>query len=370
MKVIRKMPERILLYYPPNNRSNATETLACGFAALGHKVFLLTFEKKGDLHDLLEKNGVEVYSYTIEKGRPLLYYLKHIRYLIRFCKTHKITAVQSHLQHANIIAVIAQYFITAKVVVYRHHITEQNKTSNLFDRVINILARTIVVPASISYNRMVIEEKVKPEKVRLVPHVYDFSKFVTTTLESNEIKNAFPAKLRVLLCGRFVPLKRNDLAIRAVAALVKKGKDVKLLALDQGQELEACKKIVSDEQLEDNVFFIGYTANVMNYMAACDVLIHPSYTEASSNTIKEAAIFSKKVIVCDNVGDFSDYITNQENGYIVDRENPLAGMITCLEEIYDGKSPPLMGDKLKQTVFERFNTSPETINNHLNLLLN
>ena len=364
------MPERLLIYYPPNNRSNNTETLACEFASLGHKVFLLTLAKKGDIHQLLEKNNVEVHSYNIEKGNSLLYYLKHIRYLVRFCKTHKITAVQSHLQQANIIAVVAQYFMTSKVVVYRHHVTEQNKISNFFDRVINSLARTIVVPASISYNRMVIEEKVKPEKVKLVPHVYDFSKFATATVKSNEIKETFPAKLLVLLCGRFVPLKRNDLAIRAVAALVKKGKDVKLLALDHGQELEACKKIVADEHLENNVFFIGYTTNVINYMAACDVLIHPSYTEASSNTIKEAAIFSKKVIVCGGVGDFSDYINNKENGYIVDRENPLPGMITYLEEIYDGKSSPLMGEKLKETVFKRFNKSPETVNNHLNLLLN
>ncbi|PBQ32562.1 hypothetical protein CNR22_12535 [Sphingobacteriaceae bacterium] len=363
------MPETLLIYYPSNNRSNATETLACEFASRGHKVFLLTHDKKGDLHQLLEKNNVEVHSYNIEKKRPFLYYLKHVRYLIRFCNSHNITAVQSHLQQANIIAVVAQYFMKSKVVAYRHHLIEQNKMSNFFDRVINFLAKKIVVPSSVIYNHMVFEEKVKPEKVKLVPYVYDFTKFATTTIQSNEIKTKFPSKLLVLLCGRFVNLKRNDLAIKAVGALVKQGKDVKLLALDAGPELDFCKQIVADEKLEKNVFFIGYTTNVMNYVSACDILIHPSYTEASSNTVKEAAIFSKKVIVCEGVGDFSDYIVNTENGYMVNRENPLPGMITCLEEIYDGKSSPLMGDKLKETVFNRFNKSPETINKHLNLLL-
>jgi len=364
------MPENILIYYPSNNRSNATETLACEFASLGHRVFLLTHDKDGDLHRLLAQNNVEVYSFNIEKGRSLSYYLKHVRHLIRFCKAHNITAIQSHLQQANIVAVIAQYFIRAKVVVYRHHLIEQNKMSNFFDEVINLLARQIVVPSSVIYNHMVMEEKVKPEKVKLVPYVYDFTKFATTTVKSNEIKNAYPAKLLVLLCGRFVPLKRNDIAIKAIGALAKKGKDIKLLALDSGPELETCKKIVQEEGLEKNVFFIGYTTNVMDYVAACDVLIHPSYTEASSNTVKEAAIFSKKVIVCEGVGDFSDYIVNTENGYMVDHENPLPGMITYLEEIYEGKSSPLMGEKLKETVFSRFNKSPETIHKHLNVLTN
>lgn len=364
------MPETLLIYYPSNNRSNATETLACEFASRGHKVFLLTHDKRGDLHQALEKNNVEVHSFFIEKGKPFMYYLKHVRYLIHFCKTNNISAVQSHLQQANIIAVVAQFFMKSKVVAYRHHQIEQNKMSNFFDKVINILAKKIVVPSSVIYNHLMIEEKVKPEKVKLVPYVYDFTKFATTTAQSNEIKDLYKTRLRVLLCGRFVPLKRNDLAIRAVGALVKQGKDVKLLALDYGPELESCKKIVADEKLEKNVFFIGYTTNVMNYVAACDVLIHPSYTEASSNTVKEAAIFSKKVIVCEGVGDFSDYIQNTENGYMVDHENPLPGMIKYLEEIYDGKSSSLMGDKLKETVFNRFNKSSETITKHLNLLLN
>lgn len=363
------MPENILIYYPPAKRSNVLETLALAFSAKGHSVFFLTHAKRDELHEALEKQGIQVFSINIPKTNSAWFYLRHFFFLISFCKKHKITAIQSHLQPANIVSVFAQYFIRAKLVNYRHHLIENNRMSKIFDKVINRRAKLIVVPSSVILQKMVNEEGVDPKNVKLIPYVYDFSKYSSSPERISEITKNYPTPLRVLLCGRFVPLKRNDLALKAVAALIQNGKNISLLALDSGPGLDECKQLAKDLGIEAHVFFIGYTSYALDYIGACDVLIHPSFTEASNNTVKEAALFSKRVIVCEGVGDFSDFILNGQNGYLVNRENPLPGMIKALEEIYDGKGNTDMGEALKKTVMQKFQKSPETIDNHLDLLI-
>lgn len=362
------MPEHILIYYPHGKRSNVIETLAGEFRARGHRVFLLSQGKEEALHQVLREQGIQTFSPGISGSPSPAFYLKQLLHLVRFCRQHKITAIQSHLQPANIVAVMARFFIKARVVAYRHHLFENNANSRRFDRLINALAPVIVVPSSVILEKMVKEEKVPASKVRLIPYVYDFSKYSSDAGRVAELKRKYPARLLVLLCGRFVPLKRNELAILAVAALVRQQKDVKLLALDAGPELDKCRALAEAKGLRDHVVFAGYTEHPLDYLAACDVLVHPSFTEASNNTVKEASLFSKAVIACEGVGDFSDYIIHGENGYLINREDPLPGLISCLNDLYEGKADPGMGARLKETVFEKFSKSDHTIHNHLILL--
>lgn len=360
----------ILMYYPSNKSSNVIETIAKGFVDHGHQVFLLTQSPEGDLHKNMQRLGVKTFSFFPEKNSSLFYYIRHLFFLISFCKTHQIVAVESHLQQANIIAVFAQYFINAKFVICRHHLIEPNKMSDKFDMVINKLAKTIVVPSEVIREKLIKKDKVNELKVKLVPYVYDFDKYpVANPLEINHIRNQYPCQLLILLCGRFVPLKRNEIAFFALEKLLKENFNVKLLALDEGPELNKIKAYVKEHHLENDAVFLGYRKNVVDYIAACDVLIHPSYTEASNNTVKEAALYSKNVIVCKGVGDFSEYIVNEKNGYLVDREQPLEEMVKYLKQIYHNENRSLIGNNLKETVYARFHLSPAIILTHLSLLL-
>lgn len=361
----------VLIYYPPNKSSNVIETIAKSFVQKGHTVFLLTQAPEGDLHAKLNKAGIKTFSYVVSTKLSALFYIKHLVYLIRFCKKNNITLVESHLQQANIIAVFAGLFINSKVVAFRHHLTEPSKMSAVFDKLINRFAKLIVVPSGVIKEKLMTDEKVKPQKVQLIPYIYNFNEYPTASVEDvNRIKQQFKCHLLVLLCGRFVPLKRNDIAIKAIEQLVKEGYDVKLLALDEGPGLEQNKAYVSTHQLDDKVFFIGYVKNVVDYLAACDVLVHPSYAEASNNTVKEAALYSKNVIVCAGVGDFSDYIIHGQNGYLVNREEPLQEIIDNLKFIYHNGERETTGNNLRETVLKTFHLSEKIVEQHLNLISN
>jgi glycosyltransferase involved in cell wall biosynthesis len=366
---VKKTMSNILIYYPSNKPSNVIETIANGFVDSGHNVFFLSQTPSGEIHQTLSSIGVNAEHCVFPKKIAIVYYIRHLLFLISYCKKNRIIAIQAHLQQANIVAIFAHYFIKARVVVCRHHYIETNKTATLFDKVINYFAKTIVVPAHIIRDKLINEENVNKEKVKLVPYIYNFDKYPVASEENvKQIRNKYPCKLLLLVCGRFVSLKRNEIAITALKKLLAEGYDIKLLMLDEGPELDRAKKYVEANHLTNNIEFLGYRKNNIDYMAACDVLVHPSFTEASNNTVKEAGIYAKTIIVCKNVGDFSEYVVHEQNGYLIDKENPLPDLVETIRHIYAHKNKAT-GALLKKTVYERFHKSETIINQHLKLLL-
>src|SRR5687768_17290085 len=102
--------KKILLYYPPNKRSVAMETFCLAIVNAGHELIILTLTERGPFHEVMEARGIKTFSHVLVRKSSMKYFLSHARYLAKFCKQHKIDLVLSHLQEANIIAVLAQSF--------------------------------------------------------------------------------------------------------------------------------------------------------------------------------------------------------------------------------------------------------------------
>jgi len=80
-----------------------------------------------------------------------------------------------------------------------------------------------------------------------------------------------------------------------------------------------------------------------------------SESEASNNTVKEAGYFEKPVIVCENVGDFSDYIVDGKNGFLLPKASPLQAFSDRTTKLYsDRESAAQAGKELKKTVMSSF----------------
>src|SRR5258706_1408390 len=155
--------KKVLLYYPPNKRSVAIETLCIAIKEAGHELIVLTLTERGSFHEALEKKGIKTFTHVPKHKRGWKYFLflKRARYLVRFCRQNNIDTVWSHLQEGNIISVMAQPFLKAKLVTFRHHAESafyaefgkqlgmrRNKGEAFYDKIINRFARSIVVPSS------------------------------------------------------------------------------------------------------------------------------------------------------------------------------------------------------------------------------
>ncbi|NOT51427.1 MAG: glycosyltransferase family 4 protein [Chitinophagaceae bacterium] len=377
--------KRVLLFYPPNKRSVAIETLCKAVHESGNELMILTLTPKGPFHEMLEGNGVKTFSIPQTHNRSWKYlrFFKQSRFLIRFCRQHNIDTVWSHLQEANIITIMAQRSLKAKVVLFRHHAesafyAEFGKKMNLkrsrgeviLDKIINRFGKIIVVPSSGVWYGMEKYERCKMNKVKLIPYIYDFSTYQKPDAgKLRSLKDKYPCSLMLIMVSRMVASKQHGLVFEIVNKLVKEGLSIKMIVMDDGPLRPELEKFIAENNLGDHIIMTGFQDDFVNYMAAADLLIHPSVTEASNNVVKELALLEKAVAVCRHVGDFSDYIEDDRNGYFLER-NDLEKTIETV--IRDGYANPdklkRFGAELKKDVLREFSDSTANRQRFLDLL--
>ncbi len=350
----------ILFYYPSNQSTVVLDSQMEAFQNEGHRVFLLTQSPLGDLHNDVKKYGVKINCHVAPSNISLLFYISQFVFLLLFIRKNKIAIVYSHLQKANIISVFAQYFTNAKFILCRHHddrvFKGNNLTAKLFDKMINLLGKTQIVPSKKVYNQVMNIERVSPSRIKLIPYTYNFNNYLPSSIENvDKLQRKYNAGLRLINIGRLVHGKRHFELINIISKMIRDGYDIVLLLLGDGILMNGIVNHISHLGVGDRIICLGHQKNIMDYIASSDLMIHLSENEASNNAIKEAAIEGKTVVVCENVGDFDDYIVHNQNGFKV----PLDGFEGQLEElikyVYNHKSVlNQMGQALKKDVLNKF----------------
>jgi len=352
---------RILFYYPSNKRTISIESIIIRFRNEGHSVVFLTQSSRAELHEELQSNGIVSHAYVITKTSSIVYYIKHIVFLVKFCKAHKVDFVYSHLQQANIVSVIAQYFCKSRFYICRHHSSvsgaDRNFNQSLFDIIINRLAKLIIVPSKAVYNQVNKTEHVSSNRIKLIPYGYDFSKYPQADpTEVENIKLAYPCKLRLVKIARLVPGKRYMKLFLLMKELIEgMNLDIKLLVISEGPLYKEFQGYINTNRLNNHVFLLGNKSNVIDYISAADVVPLLSEAEASNSVIKEAGLMKKCVLVCRDVGDFEDYITDGLSGYFMDKEDPVPQLKDVLLRIYNKEiDVQKVGDNLYENVINTF----------------
>lgn len=349
----------VLIYYQNSSRTVFLESLAQSLVEKGHTVFFLTTSPEGILHEKMRDIGVTASAHA-EKENLFPRFFRLLWYLLRYCRKNKIDVVLSHLQFANLVAVAAQYLIKAKVFPCRHHVDEVallgNRNGLLGDKLVNRFARKVIVVSNAAKRRMTEHEKVKADKVVVIPLGYNFSRYDTPDRKRvAEIRKKMQCHLLLIVIARMAPNKRHIVALQVLNKLIRDGLDVKILLLDHGPEKENLEAFIAENGLEGKVFFTGFLNNTMDYVAAADLVLHPSVIEASNQIVKEAALLGKPAVVCRGIGDFDEYFIHRQNGLLVSKENTGEEMYALVKEYYNKKEElAAMGERMKKVVLNRF----------------
>ncbi|HEY6504866.1 MAG TPA: glycosyltransferase family 4 protein [Chitinophagaceae bacterium] len=355
-----KDPKRILIYLPPNARAVDQQSVMELFDQRGYEVYLLSHLAKGDLHKNVEQyhvntNGIGSIAHGVEG------YWRHVRYLVRFIKQHKIDVVFAHLQSAGLIAGIARRF-TPFTLFYIRHNTDEHKLEGSRNAVIvnwltNKVVSTIIAISNKVSRYLIQTEKVDPSRIVRINLGYNFATYIHTDRKgvAGDIRREYPCKLLLLSVARLIPVKRQMLAFETVKKLVEAGLDVKLLCLSEGPYRPVLEAYIKDNDLQNHIYMIGAKTNVIDYMEATDLFLHLSESEASSNAVKETGYCRKTAIVCTDVGDFDDYIVNDKNGFLVDKTDPVPAAVEILKDLYANPYKlKTLGDNLYTTIMREF----------------
>jgi len=349
---------RILFYSPFNQRSRDTESLMIAFRRQGHWVCSLSQQEGLLIHDFLQTHGIETRSFVVQ-GAGWRSHWRHLNFLVKFCWKEQVDVVYSHLEYANFIASIAQFFVRSKVFLCRHHADQYKMLSLDKDwsyRLTYGLARRVIAYSNGTREFMIREEGVSEDRIIRINLAYDFSIYPIVRPEQVEsLKNKYSADVLLITVANFLPLKRPEKSIHIVKLLRDDGINVKLVLLGKGELEESLIRLAETLGVSDYVFFPGYVDNVLEYLAASSFVLHPSLSEASCVSIKEAGLVNRPVIVCESVGDFREYIAHKESGFLVSTENFVEAASAIIREYRLEYSKLIqIGDRHRQSVISHF----------------
>ena len=351
---------RILIYAPPNARAVDQQSVMEMLMNMGHDVYLLTHAYEGDLHKNVQRFGVKTFSCQVT-GNGYYAYYKQIRFLSKFIRKHKIEIVFAHLQAAGLMACISRLFTGVRLFYVRHntdeHKLEKNKNAAIVNWLSVKLAPTIIAPSQKVYKYITEVEKIKPSHIVRINYGYNFDQYLQTDRagKAGEIRDQYSCRLLVVSVARLIPVKRHLLMFEVIKRMLKSGMDIKFVCLGEGPNRPALEQYIKENELGQKIFLLGNQRNVFDYLEAGDIFFHLSETEASNSALKEAGYCKRPAIACKDVGDFDDYIINEENGFLVDRANPVEPSIQILKELYNNPARlKTLGENLYSTIIKEF----------------
>ncbi|HEY0704517.1 MAG TPA: glycosyltransferase family 4 protein [Candidatus Acidoferrales bacterium] len=155
-----------------------------------------------------------------------------------------------------------------------------------------------------------------PDKLFFVPEPG-----IAQSLCSEDTRSPQPgAKLKLIFVGGFVPRKACDLALRAVAPLVKSDL-ARFTIVGDGPDRDRLQQLVRDLGIEQGVTFTGWIshAEVLAQLRSADVLVFPSLRDNGAGIVFEALATGAVPVVADFGGPGD--IVNSEVGYKVPLTN-------------------------------------------------
>ncbi len=131
---------------------------------------------------------------------------------------------------------------------------------------------------------------IREDLIITIPNGCDISRIEKLAFEEPNAmeKEALSGKNIIVTMGRLDYQKGQWHLIRALTKIKEKEIDFKLLILGQGLLLERIRDIVVENNLQDNVFFMGFCENPFRILRRADVYVLPSLFEGMGNSLIEA----------------------------------------------------------------------------------
>ena len=368
----------ILLLNQGNQRSIYLESLAIGLKSKGYNIVFGTIGEYGPSQNCLSKEGIKCYCFKESKKPLIKSYFRNFKFWSKVIKKENIGIILSHLQWANLIALMLEklLFKRLKVITTRHHvdtsfITKSNN-AKIEDFIINLLSKKQVVVSKRAKIFMLKNEFfATSKKIFYVPLGYDFEKYIELRKGSaNKIRKENNCKFLIITMSRINKTKRHMIVLQALKILINRGLDIKWIILDQGPYENVIKEKIKELKLEDKIKTYGKQSNIIDFLEASDLLVQPSIEESSNQTIKEAAITEMTAIITKDIGDYDEYIEDKKNAFFISKNITKEDLANLIEKIYSKKyNLQKMGSNLNKTIQKRFSIE-NTLEKYIELIKN
>lgn len=337
----------------------------------GIETFVLSYAKK-----LSERKGIEIICFLFEEGllssalekngvRVEIIPLRHkhdltaIRRVAAFFKKEKVEVVHTNGYKANILCGLSAKWSGTKLVKTEHGMLESTESAPLAKmwlnaKIDNFLSRflydaVVFVSKDLEHANRGVYRKTESE---VIYNGIDVPK----RREGERVKRVLTQADRFQLCliGRLTPVKGHIYLLKALEQL----QDLKKMVLyffGEGELEDALRAYCRENSILDKVSFMGFKANVADYLREMDVVVMPSLHEGIPYTMLEAMTHHVP-IVASHVGGMAEILTHEVDALLVPpRDETSLGL--AIRYLYEDQR---LRDRLAENAYRKVSNELES----------
>ncbi|MGW7911213.1 glycosyltransferase [Staphylococcus xylosus] len=161
--------------------------------------------------------------------------------------------------------------------------------------------------------------------------------------------------------SRLVEGKGFDLLIDVAKLVIKKDPEIEFHIYGEGSHKEEIKKMIVNNNLENNVKLFGYTTNPYETLSEFRCVLSTSQSEVQSLSMVEGMLAGKPIIAFDIKYGPSQFVFNNRNGYLIPNKDTLSMAEAIIDIMKDDSKYVDFGEESRRIVLKEFD--PDNIVN-------
>lgn len=242
--------------------------------------------------------------------------LDRARAFARWCRERKIAVLHTADCPSNIFGLPAAAFARVPVRIANRRDVNPGRSAHelVAQRIGYAFAHRVVANCGAAADRLRLE-RVPSRKISIVPNGLDFEAYAPLAPRARVRCVATVANLRAE--------KGHDVLLEAAAIVVRQFPDARFDIVGAGPELGALRARAEALGLGSAACFLGHCEDVPARLAAADLFVLPSRSEAFPNAVLEAMAIGLPAIAS-SVGGMPEVIEHQRSGVLVPPGDPVA----------------------------------------------
>lgn len=310
------------------------------------KVHVACFRREGAWLPRVVERAASVVEFPIRGfARPAT--LAQMVRFAKWCRRERIAAVQTCDFYANTFGLPAAFLAGVPVRIgSRRELNPDKSQAQIAMQRFAYRFATRVVANSPAAVQILESEGLAPRKLALIANGIDAGAYGASRTARERVT-------RVITVANLRPEKNHETLIAAAAILAPAFPSLRFQIVGEGSRRAALEALAEAKGVKSSVEFLGHREDVASLLAAADIFVLPSRSEAFPNGAIEAMAAGLPV-VASAVGGLLDLITSGRTGILVNPADPeaLSGAIKSLVE--DPSAAHAIGVEARREVAARY----------------
>jgi phosphatidylinositol alpha-1,6-mannosyltransferase len=187
-------------------------------------------------------------------------------------------------------------------------------------------ADKVVAVSSFTCDALSHDMELSQDRIVLIQNGVDIDQFTPGPKEEELVRrHGLHGKKVILTVGRLVPRKGADMALRAIAGLLRERDDLRYLIVGDGEMRPQLERIIEEEELVGKAVLVGSVSqqDLVKYFRLCDIFLMPNRTMPDGDTEGFGLVFREanacgKPVIGGRAGGVVEAVLDGESGLLVD----------------------------------------------------